>query len=293
MPTLRPSSSPSCFSATWRAIGGTATNPSSAMSATADTPPIATRRSHRRRHSVRQNPARACHDGDDSNSVAKARGIGVKIRLPLVAMTGRPSGSLPTSITDLLDLLARRQSSFSEPMTIHISSVRRSVFRAFGKAAAGSQRDRQGDLQDRDVPRRRRAGSDRRSRRRRGSDAGHAVRHSRRLAHGTGAHQGRVAAAARRAGAPGASGGAAAGRIGALRRRSRRRACRPRRPTRPRWRAWPRRSTSCWARSSGTRGCRRRSRRRSTASTSMCCAPSPSRRSRVPRATRSPTRWTS
>ena len=41
--------------------------------------------------------------------------------------------SLPTSITDLLDLLARRQSSFSEPMTIHISSVRRSVFRAFGK----------------------------------------------------------------------------------------------------------------------------------------------------------------
>jgi hypothetical protein len=44
--------------------------------------------------------------------------------------------SLPTSITDLLDLLARRQSSFSEPMTIHISSVRRSVFRAFGKVPA-------------------------------------------------------------------------------------------------------------------------------------------------------------
>jgi hypothetical protein len=41
--------------------------------------------------------------------------------------------SLPTSITDLFDLLARRQSSFSEPMSIHISSVRRSVFRAFGK----------------------------------------------------------------------------------------------------------------------------------------------------------------
>jgi hypothetical protein len=41
--------------------------------------------------------------------------------------------NLPTSITDLLDLLARRQSSFSEPMTIHISSVRRSIFRAFGK----------------------------------------------------------------------------------------------------------------------------------------------------------------
>src|SRR3954470_3175555 len=41
--------------------------------------------------------------------------------------------SLPTSITDLLDLLARRPSSVSEPMTIHISSVRRSVFRAFGK----------------------------------------------------------------------------------------------------------------------------------------------------------------
>jgi hypothetical protein len=41
--------------------------------------------------------------------------------------------SLPTSITDLLDLLARRQSSFSEAMAIHISSVRRSVFRAFGK----------------------------------------------------------------------------------------------------------------------------------------------------------------
>jgi septal ring-binding cell division protein DamX len=40
---------------------------------------------------------------------------------------------LPTSITDLLDLLARRQSSFSEPMSVHIGSVRRSVFRAFGK----------------------------------------------------------------------------------------------------------------------------------------------------------------
>ncbi len=41
--------------------------------------------------------------------------------------------SLPTSITDLLDLLARRQSSFSESMAIHISSVRRSIFRAYGK----------------------------------------------------------------------------------------------------------------------------------------------------------------
>ncbi len=41
--------------------------------------------------------------------------------------------SLPTSITDLLDLLLRRQTSFSEPMAVHINSVRRSIFRAYGK----------------------------------------------------------------------------------------------------------------------------------------------------------------
>jgi len=41
--------------------------------------------------------------------------------------------SLPTSITDLLDLLGRRQASFSEPMAIHLSSVGRSIFRAFSK----------------------------------------------------------------------------------------------------------------------------------------------------------------
>jgi len=41
--------------------------------------------------------------------------------------------NLPTSISDLLDLLGRRQSSFSTPMTLHLYSVMRSIFRAFSK----------------------------------------------------------------------------------------------------------------------------------------------------------------